>query len=1244
MTQSYGNQNTHSGDSIFEDVYIYGKLYYDFQGDASFRDLEVDTLKVLGNSWFGGIATFKDDVFIEGELDTEYLTVKQRLDVGIGGSALHADVRKVEAGAPNYAEPALETVTQLQQIRVGIANTEPLHRFQVGGPNTMGTYYGPGTIEESAATTFVVTGLGTVGIGTTTPGKLSTYDPNNPASGVIKLDLDGSVHISRNIFDSSKSPGVNGYYLNRDARGIRWIEASPIAMEGIYVQDEGTYLPTVGAAQTFSTLNFWGTNSLGLGTDTVIAIPDPDNPTNIARIQTRDLWGYSTTGDVNSPVYRMTKVGIMNNNPTYVLDVSGDFRTTSNAQVDGRLTVELQTALNDTLDVDGNTTFNSTLDASSPTNASVQMDGGVGIVKKLYVGGNVVVEDDTESVDKDTGSLVVEGGIGIEKSLNVGLNAKILGTADSTDKDTGSLIVEGGVGIEKNLNVGQNAKIFAITDSTDKDTGALVVDGGVGIEKRLNVGGQTIIEDTTASTDKDSGALIVEGGVGIEEKLNVGSDAKIFGTTQASSKDTGALVVDGGAGIEKKLFVGDDTKIEGTTESTDKDSGALIVDGGAGIEKNVNIGGALKVDSTTASTNCTTGSGIFAGGVGIAGKLNVCGDAHIFGDTSSTDKDSGALVVEGGTGIEENLNVGGDAKIIGTLELENSIIDKLNSVGFDVSRTKNDYRLSAVGSGVSWRPSGVDTENAIWVTVDGDDNNTGLLEGDAKRTVGAAASIAKEGDTIIIRSGRYTENNPIGLRTDVSVSGEDLRLVTIIPQNRTKDVFHVRRGCLIQNINFSGPPEDGMGGVSYAHTDAGAVAFPPTQAAVTAGTDFQAVTGFTDFGPADEGATGRWKSPYIRNCTNFMTKSIGMKINGDFANADFTGTNNLGQDLKSMVCDAFTQYNEAGIGVSISNMAYAQLVSIFTIASDIGISCVTGGQCDLTNSNSSFGNVGLKADGVGITEFTGTTFGDVAAENDVFPITNCTDSLGRFRKPFDGQGLYFKINLDDYTDITGTGIINAPMKLYRGITVVNGGNPGDYTASAPPVITVPAPLGPEGIQAEFSANVSAAGTITSVDVIASGRNFLPNQSFDVSISGTGSAQLEADTDPILYTVAVASEPTAVGLTTITFNEFVPYAVNSGTDIELFRISRIITSSHSFEYIGAGTDINKANPFQGGVPKPENEVIAINGGQCPFTSTDQKGNFRIGDGLTVDQTTSTIRGRDFNRAIQAQLTPLILALR
>ena len=67
-----------------------------------------------------------------------------------------------------------------------------------------------------------------------------------------------------------------------------------------------------------------------------------------------------------------------------------------------------------------------------------------------------------------------------------------------------------------------------------------------------------------------------------------------------------------------------------------------------------------------------------------------------------------------------------------------------------------------------------------------------------------------------------------------------------------------------------------------------------------------------------------------------MTGSIGMKINGDHATSSDPDS---GSDLKSMVCDSFTQYNEAGIGVSLSNDSYAQLVSIFTINCDIANIC-----------------------------------------------------------------------------------------------------------------------------------------------------------------------------------------------------------------------------------------------------------------------------------------------------------------
>jgi len=354
----------------------------------------------------------------------------------------------------------------------------------------------------------------------------------------------------------------------------------------------------------------------------------------------------------------------------------------------------------------------------------------------------------------------------------------------------------------------------------------------------------------------------------------------------------------------------------------------------------------------------------------------------------------------------------------------------------------------------------------------------------------------------------------------------------------------------------------------------------------------------------------------------------------------------LGQDLKSMVCDAYTQYNEAGIGVSITNNGYAQLVSIFTIGCDVGISVASGGQCDLTNSNSSFGNIGLKADGFGDIEFTASTNTATEAQTDTIVSINTKDSSGAVRVPFDGQGVYFHLDMSDYEKSPSNAIITAPLQLIRGLKVINGGNPGEYLPTSPPVITLNEdPQGPESIIPEFSPNVSAAGTITSVDVINSGRNFLPTQNLSTVIS-SGSATFEVITDPILFTVSETATETAdvTGISTVTFNEFIPFEIASGVPIRYVRLSRIITSSHSFEYIGAGTDINTSNPFQGGKPIPENEVIAINGGQVPFTSTDQKGNFRIGDGLTIDQTTSTIRGRDFNRAIQAQLTPLILALR
>ena len=620
--------------------------------------------------------------------------------------------------------------------------------------------------------------------------------------------------------------------------------------------------------------------------------------------------------------------------------------------------------------------------------------------------------------------------------------------------------------------------------------------------------------------------------------------------------------------------------------------------------------------------------------------------------TFSDDIDAdGDLDVDGHTELDD-LNVSGISTFVGistfkdevgiakTLTLGSHIKDVNDDIGVGVGKT--DWRLSSVGTGVSWRPSGVQTKRTIWVTKSGNDSNSGLLEGDAKATIGAAASIAVETDTIKVRPGVYFENNPVGLRTDVSVTGEDLRLVTVIPNNPLLDVFAVRNGCLVENLNF-------VGLTTYtSHKNAACVAFPEPAGPRTAN------TGYLEPGPFVVPVGKRYKSPYVRNCTNFMCDSIGMKIDGNNATAA-----SFGSDLKSMVCDSFTQYNENGIGVSITNDGYAQLVSIFTINCDIGIFCGSGGQCDLTNSNSSFGNFGLVAVGLGSTQFTGivsntNAAGDLldstnADQQDTVTCADVFDNIGNPRRPFDGQSLFFKINLDNYPDVQGTGTLTTPLRSIESIKLLDGVDLTGFSALDPPSVVVRdadgtlIPKGPQGIPAQASATIGPTGNLVGIDVIASGRNYLPSQNLVVDIEGnTGLATVVSQ--PIYYTIESASKPTNVGLCTLTFNEFVPYELFPNDGFSLKRISRILTSSHSFEYVGTGTDINTSTPLQGAIPIKDNEIVASDGAQIPFTSTDQQGNFDIGQGIQINQTTSTITGRDFSRAIQAEVTPLILALR
>ena len=99
----------------------------------------------------------------------------------------------------------------------------------------------------------------------------------------------------------------------------------------------------------------------------------------------------------------------------------------------------------------------------------------------------------------------------------------------------------------------------------------------------------------------------------------------------------------------------------------------------------------------------------------------------------------------------------------------------------------------------------------------------------------------------------------------------------------------------------------------------------------------------------------------------------------------------------------------------------------------------------------------------------------------------------------------------------------------------------------------------------------------------------------------------------------------------------------GTGVSFYTRSSIIASAHTFEYVGAGTNPATALPQYGGLPIEANQVVQLTGGVVTYTSTDQKGNFKVGDGFIVNQATATITGDAFYKSLFAQMTPYILAI-
>ena len=164
--------------------------------------------------------------------------------------------------------------------------------------------------------------------------------------------------------------------------------------------------------------------------------------------------------------------------------------------------------------------------------------------------------------------------------------------------------------------------------------------------------------------------------------------------------------------------------------------------------------------------------------------------------------------------------------------------------------------------------------------------------------------------------------------------------------------------------------------------------------------------------------------------------------------------------------------------------------------------------------------------------------------------------------------------------------------------------------------------------ARFTSNFSAPVGEYGVDI---------NTVLLIHFNGTNNATTFSDT-PSPKDVRSSNFDSATGIALVDYSEFGcelksiasaniygnKGAVSDGNGCKL------ILSAHNFMYIGSGKDFTN----DASLANQANEVVETNGGRVFYSSTDQKGDFRVGEVFLVDQETGNVNFQSTSQTQQA----------
>jgi hypothetical protein len=319
--------------------------------------------------------------------------------------------------------------------------------------------------------------------------------------------------------------------------------------------------------------------------------------------------------------------------------------------------------------------FTNTTNASSTITGAIQVVGGVGIGKNLYVGGNEVIFGDIEvrggdfTTDNTTFNLInsiatTVNFAGSSTALTIGTSTGYVSirSLESASSTTGALRVAGGVGIGGNLYVGGDFITDQTTYSLINTNAATVNFAGSSTALTIgatsgytNIRNVTTLTNATSATSTSTGALTVRGGVGIGGDLYIGGTGYInnneiihagnagnfgvssirAGTDTAVNTSSGIVTISNTSTLQTITNRGSTTtnviNITNTGSAVSTITGALRVVGGIGVGSGVFVGGIstftniVHFTSTASSANTTTGALRVIGGVGVGGNIFVSG-------------------------------------------------------------------------------------------------------------------------------------------------------------------------------------------------------------------------------------------------------------------------------------------------------------------------------------------------------------------------------------------------------------------------------------------------------------------------------------------------------------------------------------------------------------------------------------------------------------------------------------------